>query len=303
MIDTTPAIPGASGASARSGRRARCFRRPSKTVLVSSQLRSVLIRADMCPMEQVMSEQLAVQAAKETHVQPQGGRERFYSVLDKIRIDRTAGRSAREKYRQEHRIWLRETFTPGWILLFAGLFLGPLSVGIWTQGTARFIWAMCAGGTVVFFLTIIQLPPPHIGNWLAGSDGERWTAKMLQPLTRRDWSVVHDLGAQWQQANIDHVVVGRNRVFLLDTKAYSGSGNVRLGRLIRRHNEDPGREYASEKERKSVCRQSAALHERIKLATGQSVWVEPVIVLWMRLDNPIVESRGVTFVHGSRIAT
>ena len=74
------------------------------------------------------------------------------------------------------------------------------------------------------------------GRWEAGLEGERRTAAMLAPLGREGWAGFYDRripGAR--RANADHVLVAPSgRVFLVDSKQWSGRYRVRLyrGRLF-----------------------------------------------------------------------
>jgi hypothetical protein len=58
--------------------------------------------------------------------------------------------------------------------------------------------------------------------WRRGAAGERRTARLLAPLERRGWAVLHDLAIPGFQANIDHLVIGPGGVVVIDTKQYRG---------------------------------------------------------------------------------
>ena len=61
-----------------------------------------------------------------------------------------------------------------------------------------------------------------------GAEGEQATAEVLAQLPGESWTVFHDL--RWpgrRFANVDHVVVGPPGVFVIDSKNWSGSINVR----------------------------------------------------------------------------
>ncbi len=65
-----------------------------------------------------------------------------------------------------------------------------------------------------------------------GAAGEEATALALAELSARDWRVFHDV--RWpgrRFANIDHVVVGPQGIFVIDTKAWTGHLDVRAGVL------------------------------------------------------------------------
>jgi Nuclease-related domain len=63
---------------------------------------------------------------------------------------------------------------------------------------------------------------PDTSAWRRGAAGERRTARLLAPLERRGWAVLHDLAIPGTQANIDHLVIGPGGVVVIDTKQYRG---------------------------------------------------------------------------------
>jgi Nuclease-related domain len=65
-------------------------------------------------------------------------------------------------------------------------------------------------------------PSPDARAWRRGAVGERRTARLLGPLERQGWAVLHDLAVPGSQANIDHLVIGRGGVFVIDSKQYRG---------------------------------------------------------------------------------
>jgi hypothetical protein len=58
--------------------------------------------------------------------------------------------------------------------------------------------------------------------WRQGARGERRTARLLAPLERRGWAVLHDLAIPGSPANIDHLVIGPGGVLVIDSKQYRG---------------------------------------------------------------------------------
>jgi hypothetical protein len=58
--------------------------------------------------------------------------------------------------------------------------------------------------------------------WRRGAAEERRTARLLGPLERQGWAVLHDLAVPGGQANIDHLVIGPGGVFVIDSKQYRG---------------------------------------------------------------------------------
>jgi hypothetical protein len=65
-------------------------------------------------------------------------------------------------------------------------------------------------------------PSPEARAWRRGAVGERRTARLLGPLERHGWVVLHDLAVPGSRANIDHLVIGPGGVFVVDSKQYCG---------------------------------------------------------------------------------
>ena len=58
--------------------------------------------------------------------------------------------------------------------------------------------------------------------WRRGASGERRTARLLTPLERHGWAILHDLAIPGSQANIDHLAIGPGGVLVIDSKQYRG---------------------------------------------------------------------------------
>ena len=65
-------------------------------------------------------------------------------------------------------------------------------------------------------------PSPDAVAWRRGAVGERRTARLLGPLERHGWAVLHDLAVPGSQANIDHLVIGPGGVLVINSKQYRG---------------------------------------------------------------------------------
>jgi hypothetical protein len=63
---------------------------------------------------------------------------------------------------------------------------------------------------------------PEARAWRRGAAGERRTARLLGPLERHGWAILHDLALPGSRANIDHLVIGPGGVFVVDSKQYRG---------------------------------------------------------------------------------
>ena len=51
-------------------------------------------------------------------------------------------------------------------------------------------------------------PSAEAVAWRRGAAGERRTARLLSPLERHGWAVLHDLAVLGSRANVDHLVIG-----------------------------------------------------------------------------------------------
>ena len=65
-------------------------------------------------------------------------------------------------------------------------------------------------------------PSQEAVAWRRGAVGERCTARLLDPLERQGWVVLHDLAVPGSRANLDHLVIGPGGVFVIDSKQYRG---------------------------------------------------------------------------------
>jgi Nuclease-related domain len=65
-------------------------------------------------------------------------------------------------------------------------------------------------------------PSPDAVAWRRGAAGERRTARLLGPLERQGWVVLHDLAVPGSAANIDHLAIGPGGIFVIDSKQYRG---------------------------------------------------------------------------------
>ncbi len=65
-------------------------------------------------------------------------------------------------------------------------------------------------------------PSPDAIVWRRGAAGEQRTARLLSPLERQGWVVLHDLAVPGSRANLDHLVIGPGGVFVVDSKRYRG---------------------------------------------------------------------------------
>jgi Nuclease-related domain len=65
-------------------------------------------------------------------------------------------------------------------------------------------------------------PSPEAQAWRRGADGERYLARLLDPLAKQGWGVEHDLPVRGAKANLNHVVIGPPGIFAIDVRHYRG---------------------------------------------------------------------------------
>ena len=134
------------------------------------------------------------------------------------------GASAQAEYRRRRAIerarWTRGLPWRVAVVLAAGLLaaqVAPDLAGLLAVAVAAGLgwWLRCR-------------PSADTLAWRRGAAGERRTARLLGPLERRGWAVLHDLAIPGTQANIDHLVIGPGGVLVVDSKQYRG--RLRLDR-------------------------------------------------------------------------
>jgi hypothetical protein len=142
-----------------------------------------------------------------------------------VRVRASVGRpgaSATAEYRR-HRTAERARWTHGlpWrvaAVLATGVTAGLLAAQLAPDSAELLAVAAAAGlGWRLRFR-----PSPDTLAWRRGAAGERRTARLLAPLERRGWVVLHDLAIPGSAANIDHVVIGPGGVLVVDSKQYRG---------------------------------------------------------------------------------
>ena len=154
------------------------------------------------------------------------------------------------------------------------------------------------GAAFCFNLFARMSPPGWIENWQTGAWGEEATAAALAPLEAEGWMVTHDLSAH--HGNIDHLVVGRGGVFLLDSKRLSGTVTVSDGRVTVQRFDNPALGYTHPGAGHAMAL-AKETHDRVLAASRLNVWVMPVMVLWADFPQGVTEDRCI-FVHGDRLA-
>ena len=88
------------------------------------------------------------------------------------------------------------------------------------------------GAVILLFDAILVMSafvtPNSITAWQIGAGGEVRTGRLLAPLESEGFRILHDRKIpRAGSANIDHIVLGPPGVFVVETKSYSGSLQIR----------------------------------------------------------------------------
>jgi hypothetical protein len=158
-----------------------------------------------------------------------------------VRVRATGGRpggSAQARWREmraaEWATWIRTL--PWRVTVILGI--GVLGGALGSQLAPRLGLVIAALAAAAVGRGLRFRPSPDAIAWRRGAAGERHTARLLDPLERHGWAVLHDLALAGSAANIDHLVIGPGGVFVIDSKHYrgrlqlDGAGRLWHGRFL-----------------------------------------------------------------------
>jgi hypothetical protein len=157
-----------------------------------------------------------------------------------VEVRATVGRpggSAQARWRQlraaERAAWIRTL--PRRVAVILGIGAGG---GVLGSLVATRLGLVLSGlATVAAAWALRFRPSPEARAWRRGAVGERRTARLLGPLERQGWAILHDLALPGSRANIDHLVIGPGGVFVVDSEQYRGRLQLdSCGRLWRGRN-------------------------------------------------------------------
>jgi hypothetical protein len=209
------------------------------------------------------------------------------------------GAYAEERYRRGLASWRRRAFRP-LLVACAPIIVVTLALAVAT-GSAPFWFGagLALGGAAATLALVRDDPPGDVASWGLGAAGERRTGVVLRVVEAEGWQVLHDepLG---RGGNLDHLVLGPNGVFLLETKTIRGSATVDDGVLMVR-SRDAGNVFRHRGLRERLIARSAALADEIARSSRIRPWVRPVVVVWGAFPQGAVESGGVVYVRGDEL--
>jgi hypothetical protein len=219
---------------------------------------------------------------------------------DVASIENEPGGSTQRRYNDLVKAWRRRNRRLFVVLgALCGAVLAASVVVAWMWPSQRWTAGFLGGVALTFFLISRLSPPGWIENWQQGAWGEMATGKVLGPLEKEGWVVLHDLPAE--RGNVDHIVIGPGGVFLLDSKRLGGSVNVESDGVTVRRFGDPDLTYRHPGggHLLGLARET---HDRVRQETRISQWVTPVMVLWSDFPQRIAEQQHCHYVHGDELA-
>jgi Nuclease-related domain len=219
-----------------------------------------------------------------------------------------AGRGMRTKYNETSGRWRKRVFTRvRWIFVALAV---PIVVGsvVAILGQHPFwIWGsgMAMGALMTVYIAARESPPGYIENWRTGFEGERRTARVLAPLRRDGYALLHDLpdrrsSKEEYKGDIDHVVVCTAGVFLLNSKWLGGEVSIRGETVHVQRRDDDDDSYQIPKLASGMRGCAVRLQEDIAQHTGVQ-WVQPVVVFWDKFDAELVVGDKIVFVHAEQL--
>jgi len=129
-----------------------------------------------------------------------------------------------------------------------------------------------AGGALIFFalaMTVNELFnwDNDVDQWFEGAEGERRTAQVLAPLSEAGViNILHDRAFPGWDENLDHLVVCRAGVFIIETKNWVGRLEIHDGRL-----------FHDGFDASAVLRQARREAKLSYLALSNESWVYPLV--------------------------
>ena len=162
------------------------------------------------------------------------------------------------------------------------------------RGQVAPLWQLLLLGPLVLVVALTHERPlvRRVRAWWDGRSGEVKVARILDPLLVAGYEILHDLDIG--RGNADHVVVGRNGVFLVETKAWRG--RIYLGRggrlMCNGFDKDAARRQA----------QTCAMTIRDRLGGKTGPYVTPVIALTRtRLPRGAMDLKSVAVLEADAL--
>lgn len=163
----------------------------------------------------------------------------------------------------------------GGIIGLVGLVVALLYSPLW--GLAILLFA------AVSVMSALFVTPNSITAWQTGSEGEERTGQLLAPLATEGFRILHDRKILNSRANIDHIVVGPPGIFVIETKSFAGSLQIRGDEIY-----VAGRRKTAMLD--EVRREAAAVETALAPELAAHGWTVTPIICAHRADLPWLRS-------------
>jgi len=167
------------------------------------------------------------------------------------------------------------------------------------------MFGVLLGSLLTGYIALSESPPGYIENWRTGFEGERRTARVLAPLRRCGYALLHDLpdrrlSGRDYKGNIDHVVVSPAGVFLLDSKWLGGEASIVGDTVHVQMRDDDEDSY----DLRRLATEARGRAKRLQMDIAQRTdirFVKSVVVFWNKFEAGRVEGENIVFVHGDHL--
>ena len=195
-------------------------------------------------------------------------------------FERRAARHAEDLRRRRPRI-----LAFGAVIAIVGLAVAVIVSPLWGAVVLLF--------DLILVTSLLFTTSNSITAWQTGADGEVRTGRLLEPLEAEGFRVLHDRKIPGSRANIDHIVIGPPGIFVVETKSYAGSLQVRGNEVFVAGRRKNG--WIDEVNREMLVVQTALAEE-----IGARGWTVTPIICIHRADLPWFRSEvaGVRIVSG-----
>ena len=163
------------------------------------------------------------------------------------------------------------------------LMAGVLPVLIWSfeiQNPTILVFTAFAVGVQVWYGLKFRKLIPKLRSYQIGFEGERLTAQYLQPLLCQGYLVFHDIPMEGY--NVDHVVVGPNGVFAIETKSRRKRRSAGIERARVKY-DGKTLQYPEQKPETwgidAAIERAKGLQHWLGSAVGETISVQPILSL------------------------
>ena len=175
------------------------------------------------------------------------------------------------------------------VIAMVAAFLAVVSFAVWIASLVAILVGLG------FMALIVRMPADSI-VWAKGVEGERLTAKFLEPLLDAGFVVMYGRQIPGGSGDIDSIVIGPTGVFPIETKNWSGRFQVKFDRLLFR---DQDKSWVVKQIYREALAVQVALGEEL---TARRVTVTPILCAVSGVSSGGGIASGVHVVDGKGLA-